>query len=249
MKPGESLIIAANPSAFHARYTTDKPIYGPFLYGSQLANNGESIRLLNADNEIVFSVNYDDRAPWPEQADGAGYALSLRNPQPNLDLNSASLWTAIQVDNVNHPATDPSPDQRLKDWLSIHFTEAEALSPALAALNADPDRDGMNNLSEFFHGTHPRNSNPPDRQLKLVKASDSPQTEPHLEFTYQQSLPSIWWTLETSDNLLHWSSMAVPESTEVISNPDQTLTLRAPIQTNSQQRFFRLRITPPPTSE
>lgn len=55
-----------------------------------LSNNGEDIVLLDTTGAIVDSVDYDDVAPWPTDADGNGHALQLCDP--NTDNTLATNW-------------------------------------------------------------------------------------------------------------------------------------------------------------
>ena len=50
-----------------------------------LSNGGERIELKTALHTVIFSVQYDDEAPWPTQADGEGYALALCDLQAAHD--------------------------------------------------------------------------------------------------------------------------------------------------------------------
>ena len=81
-------IVAKNPAAFAARYTSVPPsvqVFGP--YPNKLDNGGERLQLampgdLNTQNERQYiridRVNYDDDAPWPTTPDGTGQALKRK---------------------------------------------------------------------------------------------------------------------------------------------------------------------------
>ncbi|MEW6235186.1 MAG: CotH kinase family protein [Candidatus Omnitrophota bacterium] len=43
------------------------------------ANGGDSVRFYDAQNRLIEAVEYDDRSPWPEMADGGGASLERRN--------------------------------------------------------------------------------------------------------------------------------------------------------------------------
>jgi DNA/RNA endonuclease YhcR with UshA esterase domain len=55
-----------------------------------LSNSGEEITLVDNMGNVVDSVDYDDRAPWPEAADGDGPSLSLCDPMSDNLL--AESW-------------------------------------------------------------------------------------------------------------------------------------------------------------
>ncbi|MBN1673701.1 MAG: lamin tail domain-containing protein [Kiritimatiellae bacterium] len=68
---GALLVIANNAQAFQARYGV-----APFgEYQGALDNGGERIRLLDSDGRTVTSVRYNDKDPWPREADGDGFSL------------------------------------------------------------------------------------------------------------------------------------------------------------------------------
>jgi len=56
----------------------------------KLSNKGELIRLFNSDGDLVDSIRYDNKLPWPKDAAGNGPTLELRNP--NLDNYNYESW-------------------------------------------------------------------------------------------------------------------------------------------------------------
>ncbi|MDX5584437.1 MAG: lamin tail domain-containing protein, partial [Aureibaculum sp.] len=60
----------------------------PFLFD----NNGESIRLFDAEMNLIDLVEFDDKNPWPEEPDGKGPTLQLIDP--DSDNNIPSNWVA-----------------------------------------------------------------------------------------------------------------------------------------------------------
>ncbi len=55
-----------------------------------LSNSGEDIVIVNASNATVDSVDYDDNNPWPVEADGLGWSLTLTNT--SSDNNVGTNW-------------------------------------------------------------------------------------------------------------------------------------------------------------
>jgi hypothetical protein len=55
-----------------------------------LSNSGEKIRLFDNYGNIVDSLTYDDKSPWPNSADGEGFTLQLNNFE--IDNAEASNW-------------------------------------------------------------------------------------------------------------------------------------------------------------
>jgi hypothetical protein len=86
--PGEYRVLASNSSCFRQRYGFSP--YGE--YDGQLDNSGERVVLVGASGDTLLSIEYDDHSPWPEEADGAGYSLTIRNPDGSIDSNDPECW-------------------------------------------------------------------------------------------------------------------------------------------------------------
>jgi hypothetical protein len=73
---GDSLVLARDPAGFLGSF----PTYGGALFdfAGALSNSGETLQLLDASGDNVWTVDYDDGAPWPTGADGGGDSLQLR---------------------------------------------------------------------------------------------------------------------------------------------------------------------------
>jgi hypothetical protein len=88
--PNKFIVLASNRQEFNNRYH-----FFPFgEYSAQLDNGGERITLLTVVGDTIFTVRYDDRAPWPESPDSLGYSLVTREVNPTGDLNDPSNWRA-----------------------------------------------------------------------------------------------------------------------------------------------------------
>jgi hypothetical protein len=88
--PGGFIVLASNKSAFLARYGFQA--FGE--YEGQLDNNGETIALNTAVGDTVVKIQYSDKYPWPNSADGAGYSLVPRELNPYKDQNDGANWMA-----------------------------------------------------------------------------------------------------------------------------------------------------------
>jgi hypothetical protein len=80
----EQAAIASFRSHYHLDGATAVYAYAAAVHGS-LANDGEKLFLEKASGDlpagsylVIDSVNYDDQAPWPLEADGGGASLSRR---------------------------------------------------------------------------------------------------------------------------------------------------------------------------
>ena len=101
--PGEHVVVVKDPALFDARYRTiSSPWYhsGIRLAGAwsgSLANGGEEIIVLAANDAPIYTFTYDDDGAWPGRADGRGSSLELSDPNSaptTLPDKAAFLGTA-----------------------------------------------------------------------------------------------------------------------------------------------------------
>jgi hypothetical protein len=106
---GKHLWLANDSTVFHEKYSQSP--FGEFT--RSLSNGGEELLLLDAFGNIVDEVNYDDKEPWPELADGDGFFLLLNDL--NSDNNDPLNWAA-SVDTLEIATEDilRVSDQRIK---------------------------------------------------------------------------------------------------------------------------------------
>jgi len=89
LNPKTYLTLCANTDVFK-RHFGFEPVSWESI--GVLANDGDLITLKNATNAVVTEVNYGVIAPWPTEANGQGYSLSLCRPQS--DGNEPLNWQA-----------------------------------------------------------------------------------------------------------------------------------------------------------
>jgi hypothetical protein len=70
---GATVLLVKNSSAFRARYGPLPVIQGE--YSGKLANEGETVRLVDKADRTLAEVTYDDTTPWPVTPDGTGHSL------------------------------------------------------------------------------------------------------------------------------------------------------------------------------
>ena len=72
--PGQAVVVASNPEALRESFPQiADAILGPFA--GRLANNGETLTLLDGAGRVLDEVSYEDEEPWPAAADGDGFSL------------------------------------------------------------------------------------------------------------------------------------------------------------------------------
>ncbi len=96
---GTVLVVPIEPAAFRAKYAIPGavPIVGPYF--GALNNGGDDLALYALDaNErkiLVDRVDYDNRLPWPEEADMGGG--SLQRVVPDDYGNDPANWRVLDV--------------------------------------------------------------------------------------------------------------------------------------------------------
>jgi hypothetical protein len=88
LEPGKFVVLASDQSRFAERYGFSA--FGQ--YDGFLDNAGERLALVNADNDTLLSIRYNDKAPWPTAADGEGYSLVPKDSNPVGDESDPADW-------------------------------------------------------------------------------------------------------------------------------------------------------------
>ena len=86
----EYLVLCNNIDSFMTEYPMVWNYRGPFEFG--LKRDDETLRLFDAQMNLVDLVEYTNEDPWPEEPDGSGYTLQLIGSW--LDNNKAESWQA-----------------------------------------------------------------------------------------------------------------------------------------------------------
>ncbi|MEZ5305140.1 MAG: LamG-like jellyroll fold domain-containing protein, partial [Verrucomicrobiales bacterium] len=152
---GEFALIVSNAAAFEARYgaAAAGKVIGEFANGTNLNNGGEALALAGAAGDPVLALRYNDRAPWPETADGDGFSLTLTDPPNTPDPSDAAAWHASIA--VGGTPGEAEPFDSDGDTLPDYW-EARYFAGSLAQGAGDHgDGDGLTNGEEFDRGTDP----------------------------------------------------------------------------------------------
>lgn len=237
LAPGARVIIAAKKSAFEARYGTGHPVAGS--YGGNLDNGGEQIVLYTPGGATIRNLSYDDIAPWPTAADGAGYSLIRIAPTTNIaDDQPASAWRTSL-----YPGGSPGGND-------LHnFAGWKALNNVTDHL-ADGDKDGLNNALEYVLGGA-LDVMDQSRTCRVGTATFTvlgvPGTYTTISVTRRTLLRDVTFTLESAPDLVlgPWDTA----STVFVSatpNPDgsETLLYRSTaLHGTGGKRYFRASAT------
>lgn len=214
LAPGERVLVVKEPAAFEARYGIGLPVAGE--YSGKFSNSGELIRLSYGDGNtagnLIRSFTYDDIAPWPPTADGTGPSMVLSNPWglPNHDIGTN--WRASHATGGQPGEVD---SWNFSAWLRFHGI------PSSGATD-DPDLDGLDNLVEYFLGTHPlqpSHEQAPTTAMALLNPGSGEANYFTLTFQHDQNAEGISFIVEESTDLTLWNTSGSPA--EVDSNPGQ----------------------------
>ena len=102
--PGQFLVLVPAANRFSAKYP-GVTIAGVYL--GRLDNGGERITLSHPLGGTIFSVSYDDEAPWPAAADHIGFSLVQRNTPPSPAPDDPTKWRASARLGGSPGADDP----------------------------------------------------------------------------------------------------------------------------------------------
>jgi hypothetical protein len=127
--PGELLVLAKNNQWFRQKYG----FAAAGEYSQRLNNNGDQVVLRDAFGRTLFTVHYQDRAPWPLTVDGLGFSLVLNNPSQPLDPNNGAHWRASLFSGGSPGEDDPGPvviNELLVNPLTNQQSAVELYNPA-----------------------------------------------------------------------------------------------------------------------
>ena len=249
--PGAYLLLAgfdpvAEPavaSRFRGYYDVPSgvPIIGPF--DGRLANGGETVRLLRPDDTQglgqedagfvpylpMEAVSYDNREPWPSDADGTG--LSLQRKEAAKFGNEPDNWLAAAPTAGLANATTAAAD-RDADGMDDTWEVAHSLNPANAAdAMADADNDGVTNLGEFRSETDPNDADSRFAIQSIGVTGGLVTISVHVS-------PGRRYRVESSDTVSDgWTKLA--EFTANLAQPLAKVESDVPL---GQARFYRIRL-------
>ena len=91
LEPAANRVLAQSADLFMAVHPDISNVDTSFSFN--LGEGGEWIRMYDANGILVMSVDFNDVAPWPSVADGAGYTLELLDS--SAVMNNGANWTSI----------------------------------------------------------------------------------------------------------------------------------------------------------
>ena len=250
IESGKRALIIENDDAFEHRFGNGLPVLGKFANNTNLSNGGERIQLLATDGSSIRDFEYDDDSPWPETADGKGYALVLRNPESNPDHKLPENWQPSSILGGNPGAEIPTTG--FDDWQVSNFSKSELENIDISGPGANPDRDLFTNLEEFLSGNAPKSFDPSDALLDIKVESTGPDEDPgesaFLKLRINKDARSSldWKVLGSSDGSNWEDAMKFLEfsDTEDLGNGNELIRYRIKPQQTEKKLFFRIQTRP-----
>lgn len=100
LSAGAYLVVTQNTADFQAKFGFAS--FGQWEVGDRLSNQGETIELRDAANQVVDSVSYQLGFPWPTSGE---YGTSIELINPALDNDLAGNWRSSGLTQTNPTAT------------------------------------------------------------------------------------------------------------------------------------------------
>jgi hypothetical protein len=242
--PGASIFVVRNLAAFRQRYGIiyNNKIAGE--YTKSFDNNGElvTLRRNSIPALITKQFTYNDKLPWPVAADGGGSSLILVNPTSNPDHNVGTNWVASALPGGLFAENEV---QNYTRWRDFSFTATEAANSLIAGPEADPDKDGYSNLTEFALAMPPQSgqANGPEAVLRNINGLNYLC----IEFRKANNAQNITVAAQVGSSLNTWSApgtnVVAVSSTPLPDGSTKYLYRDAQSWESSDRRFIRLWIT------
>ena len=250
LQPGQRCVVVSLIAAFNLRY----PVSGAIVagqYEGNLANDGETIQVLDGAGESVFQFTYDPlwygvpKSSDPSALTGAnGYSLVARSSSPAWDgYERPTSWALGDTKGGTPGADDAAFANVFAGWTKSFFTPFGEASPNYGGLIGDPDHDGRTNFEEFIFGGNPKVFEARPLPVSAIVTVDGAD---YLTITFNRRHHTLdtTCTVEASGNLASWVPVNLPVGTATdIGDGMERVTYRDSEAFGSSQRFLRVRAT------
>lgn len=223
LAPGGLVLVVGNREAFQHRYGAGLPVAGDFD-GFKLSDGGEALRLSLPDGVVLQELRYNDKNPWPEDADGDGPSLTLQDPGKMMGDDPAQWTASVRIGGT--PGTlgddDVNTDQ------------------------VDNDGDGLTALVEEALGTSDADPASGPGNVVVEKRETDGNTYWVVEATRDPAKDDLLIALELSTDLQTWEA-ADPtfENIDVPASPKKRMwqSVKTAPAMGDAQLYLRLRVS------
>jgi hypothetical protein len=198
LAPGERFLVVKDKAAMEAVYGASvlASVAGEFQYGTGLANSGEAVRIEDALGGVIHSITFDDKSPWPEEADGDGPSLVLVNPAGGGDLSDGRNWKPSESSGGT-PGSGIIAMTTYASWQQAN---------GVGDPERDDDGDRLSNLLEYAAGTDPKFADPTgiEFDVRLIRDKEGSRIV-EVSFVRNALAADLRYTLEQANDLVEWS--------------------------------------------
>lgn len=223
---GERAVVVRNLPAFQLRYGNSIRVLGEYV--GNLDDGGEQITLLDPLGNVLTSLTYDNKGPWPTLTAGRG--LTLR--RLNLDASLPGSWRPSVAINGSPANTD-----------SVSFTSWKA-ARGVTNENIDSELDGIFPILEFAIGGSPGSSDQGRLPVATV-TTDAAGLVTAASYTYTRGpgTDELDPAFETSPDVTTWTPVTVvPTSITSLADGSEKVVCDVPIgQPAPAKLFIRMR--------
>ena len=201
-----------------------------FLNGTNLANGGERLTLVQPGGAVIRDFAYDDDLPWPAAPDGTGPSMVLAAPAADHTTDAwhsdGLHWRASLAPGGNPAASDAV---SYAAWKAGHNITNDT---------EDRDGDGLNAVLEYVTGSDP--AVPISDALPAIEWT---ATGPVLKVHLGRGVEAVF-AVEGSPDLLGWSPVpAVTLARNPLPGGGEIVSLS--LQSTPPRTFLRLQVSTP----
>ena len=223
---GARTLVVRDLATFEATYGTGLPVAGVFTTPSALDNSGETIKLDDATNSTISEFRYDDKLPWPVDADGNGFSIVLIDPGLNPDPNIGSNWRSSAAAGGSPGGSDATTFSGDPD--------------------GDDDGDGISNFLQYASVGTGNRYEPPRVSVEPIDLGDGNPVEfPVFAFHRHLAADDVIYTVEMSTDLADWTPVGASAHLSETNQGNGTslVRFRSSIpQSGTSRQFMRLSV-------
>jgi hypothetical protein len=210
------------------------------LYLAESFDGGDSWE----PNIRLSDFSSDLRRAAKKNNEGAGVFLGdyqAITPSLNFDTPAVATWIDTRAGN-NDPYSVRiwrTKGTTFDTWRKLRFSTNDLGDANISGEKADPDHDGICNLSEYVFGLEPNRADA--SPLQLAVNTDGVESMVMISYEHLDVLGEIIISWEHSSDLLEWTSI-LPTQEVIEQGRDSSMKrVKSSFSVSEQKGFFRLR--------